>query len=75
MFLLQEARQHLVRLTIQRQGFLRYRLSDAAMPHLILSMRPRMHFIYSFSVAAVSAASAAFETPTMAGRNNRSCNA
>jgi hypothetical protein len=75
MFLLQEARQRLVPQNIRRQGFFRYRLSDAALPHLILSMRPRMRFVYSFSVAAVSAASAAFETPTMAGRNNRSCNA
>ena len=75
MFLLQEARQHLVRLTIQRQGFLLYRLSDAAMPHLILFMRPRMRLVFYFSVAAGSPGSAAFETPTMAGRNNRSYNA
>ena len=75
MFLLQEARQCRVPQNIRRQGFLRYHLSDAAMPHLILRVRPRMRFIYYFSIAAVSAASAAFETPTMAGRNNRSCNA
>jgi hypothetical protein len=75
MFLLQDARQRLVPQSIQYQEFLQYRLSDAAMPHLILSMRPQMHLVYCFSVAAVSAASAAFETPTMAGRNNRSCNA
>ena len=75
MFLLQGARQRLMPQNIRRQGFLRYHLSDAAMPHLILFVRPRMRFVYCFSVAAVSAASAAFETPTMAGRNNRSCNA
>jgi hypothetical protein len=75
MSLLQEARHRLVPQNIRRQGFLRYRLSDAATPHSILSMRPRMRFVYSFSVSAVSAASAAFETPTMAGRNNLSCNA
>ena len=75
MFLLQVARQRLVPQTIRRQGFLQYRLSHPAMPHLILSMRPRMRSVYYFSVAAVSAVSAAFETPTMAGRNKRSCNA
>ena len=75
MFLLQVARQRLVPQNIRRQGFLQYRLSDPAMPHLVLFMRPQMCSLYYFSVAAVSAASAAFETPTIAGRSNRSCNA
>ena len=75
MFLLQVARQRLVSKNVLDQVFVQYRLSNPNIPRLILSMRPRMHSVSYFSVAAVFEASAAFETPTMAGRNNRSCNA